>query len=129
MREEIDIENVLAVGGLFVGQEIEQQGADTGLLKRLRDILIARAQAATAAAMGEQHDPRGALGNNQFALQAHRIGRYQCLASAYVRLLMANVLEHQPCHQNVTPHSRFWRHWDPPLGGKETSLLPEESLS
>ena len=70
-------------------------------LERLRDILNARAQAATAAAMSEQHDPGGTLGNNQFALQAHRIGRYQCLASAYVRLTHG-----QRCRASAVPPKR-----------------------
>src|SRR5271169_4632638 len=62
MGEEVDIENILPVGRFLVDQEVEQQRADTRLLKRLRDILIARAQAATPAAVREKYDSGGALG-------------------------------------------------------------------
>ena len=42
-----------------LGQEIEQQGRNTGALQGFGDEGVARAEAAAAAAMREQHDPAG----------------------------------------------------------------------
>src|SRR5579872_4649739 len=53
MAEKIDIEDVLAIRGLVIGEKIEEQGTDAGFLQRLRNVCIAWAQPAAAASMRE----------------------------------------------------------------------------
>ena len=61
MAEKIDVENILAIGGLIVSEKIEEQSADARFVQRVGDISVARAQPAAAASMREEHDTFGAL--------------------------------------------------------------------
>src|SRR5438132_3510588 len=62
-REKLDIEAQMAgiavLGFLFRGEQIEEKRADAGIVDRPGDLAVARAQAARAAAVGEDHG-RGA---------------------------------------------------------------------
>ena len=57
---------------LLRGKQIDQQGREPGLIQQLGDIAIARAEAAAAAAMGEQHHCAGTLGKSEVALERDR---------------------------------------------------------
>src|SRR5581483_12320730 len=54
MRQEIDVEDIVAVRSLIFGQQIEKQGTNALFLQGLGDELIAGSQAAAPAAMSKQ---------------------------------------------------------------------------
>ena len=58
VAEQLDVEDIVAVGFLLPGQQIEQQRGDAMGVEGARHRDIARAEPARAAAMGEQHDRR-----------------------------------------------------------------------
>ncbi|MBZ5602643.1 MAG: hypothetical protein LAO79_10090 [Acidobacteriia bacterium] len=77
MREEVDVENVLTVRCLIFREKIEEQRTNPGFPQRLGDKLIARTQAAAAAAVGEEDNSDRVRWNNQLAFEPDGIGRYR----------------------------------------------------
>lgn len=56
LRKQGDVKHVGAVQRFFLGEQIEQQGAEPGVLQSLGDLPVAVAVAAAAAAMRKDHD-------------------------------------------------------------------------
>jgi ribosomal 50S subunit-associated protein YjgA (DUF615 family) len=71
VREEVDVEDVFAVLGFFVGKQIKQQRANASPMERLRDKLIARDETAAAAAVCEKHYSYSVWRNREIAFQPH----------------------------------------------------------
>src|SRR5579885_3448408 len=73
MRQEVDVEDVVAVGSLVFGQQIEKQGTNALFLQGLGDELIAGTQAAAPAAMSKQDHADCFFRNHQLAFQANGV--------------------------------------------------------
>ena len=73
--EEIDVEARGVILIFFARQQIEQQRADASLLQHFGDIGVARAEAAAAAAVGEQHHSFCGRRQDQFAIEFYLSGR------------------------------------------------------
>src|SRR5262249_14235225 len=58
--QERDVEDLRAVVGLVLFQQVHQEGREAGLFQDLRDVPIARAESAAAAAVGEDDHGPGA---------------------------------------------------------------------
>src|SRR5450830_65428 len=72
LREQLDVEDVGA-GELFLGTEqVEEEGAQAGALQHRGDEPVARAVAAAAAPVGEQHDAGHGFGKVQVTLEGDR---------------------------------------------------------
>ena len=61
-RQQLDVEDVGAVAFLVRGEQVEQQRGEPGPVQHLGHVAVAGAVAAAAAAVGENHDPRGCSG-------------------------------------------------------------------
>ena len=55
LGQQIDVEHIRATGFLLRGEKVEQKRADAPIVQRVSDRAIAGAEAAGAAAMGEDH--------------------------------------------------------------------------
>jgi hypothetical protein len=93
LGEQGDVEACLVNLVLFARQQIEQQRADAALLQDFGDIGVARAEAAAAATVGEQHHSFGRRRQDQFAIQfggtcrnKHGAHISPCCKSTYCRL-------------------------------------------
>ena len=60
--EELDIENIAPIMRFFDGQQVEEQCGKAIVTQRVCNEVVARAEAAAAAAVCEQHDPSGSMG-------------------------------------------------------------------
>src|SRR5207245_4442239 len=55
-------------------EEVDEQRREPRLVEQLRHVTVARAEPAAAAAVGEQHDGAGAVGESQVPVEGHRSG-------------------------------------------------------
>jgi hypothetical protein len=74
LREELDVEDIAAIGRLLVAEQVEQQRPQPSSVKGLADPAVARAQAAAAAAVREDHEARCAGGHAPFAREPDACG-------------------------------------------------------
>ena len=58
LREQVDVEDLGAVVGLLVGQQIEQQRRKSLLIQRCRDLAVPGTEPAGPASVGEDHQAR-----------------------------------------------------------------------
>ena len=76
VAQTIDVEAVLACSNvdrlLVGGQQVQEQRGEPGFVEGAGDLCVARAQATGAAAVREQHDPAGCVGNGQRSLEPER---------------------------------------------------------
>ena len=70
--EQANVEDLAAVRGLALGQQVEQQGGEASGVQVVGDGAIARAQSARATAVGKQDDPPGIGRDLQIAGQPER---------------------------------------------------------
>jgi len=56
-RQQLDVEHLFPVLGLFFFQKVEQQRRQATLLRCAGHMLIARAEPAASTAVGERYDP------------------------------------------------------------------------
>ena len=70
--EQVDIEDLPAIPGFVVAQQVEEKSGEATAVQVVRDGAIARTKAAGAAAMGEQDKASGPCGDLQIAGQIQR---------------------------------------------------------
>ena len=75
VREQVDVEATLIIAILRFRQQIEEQRAETGATQGLGHETVARAEAAAAAAVGEDHQPARAGRQAEVTPMRHAIER------------------------------------------------------